>query len=134
MCAKSKNSEAKAPDRPFDPTVLAKARQIAEQYQIVLKFEDDEWYGHGLELPGARGDGRTAAAAVADTREALVTMVAYMIEEGEPVPSPASEGNRSVQINIRVTPEEKTVLESRARARGFRGLSDFIRTSVLAEK
>ncbi|NLE58372.1 MAG: hypothetical protein GX616_08430 [Planctomycetes bacterium] len=97
----------------------------------MLKYEDDEWYGHGLELPGARGDGKTPAAAVADTREALVTMVAYMLEEGQTIPAPASEGNRSVQINIRVTPEEKTVLESRSRAKGFRGLSDFIRTSVL---
>lgn len=131
MCGKSRKSDAKAPARPFDKDVLAKARRAAERYQIVLKYEDDEWYGHGLELPGARGDGKTPAAAVADTREALVTMVAYMLEEGQTIPAPASEGNRSVQINIRVTPEEKTVLESRSRAKGFRGLSDFIRTSVL---
>ena len=96
-------------------------------------FEDDEWYGHGLELPGARGDGKTPQAAVADTREALVTMVAYMIEEGQTIPKPAVEGNRTVQINIRVTAEEKAVLESRSRARGFRGLSDFVRTAALAE-
>jgi predicted RNase H-like HicB family nuclease len=131
MSVKSKNYDAKAPDRPFDKEVLAKARQVAERYQIVLKLEDGEWYGHGLELPGARGDGKTPVAAVADTREALVTMVAYMMEEGQAIPAPASEGNRSVQINIRVTPEEKTLLESRSRARGFRGLSDFIRTAVL---
>jgi len=134
MSVKSKNSDAKAVDRPFDKAVLAKARQIADQYQIVLKFEDNEWYGHGLELPGARGDGKTAASAVADTREALVTMAAYMIEEGQTLPPPAREGSRTVQINIRVTPEEKTILESRSRAKGFRGLSDFIRTSVLVEK
>jgi predicted RNase H-like HicB family nuclease len=133
MSVKSKNFKAKAVDRPFDKAVLAKAKQIADQYQIVLKFEDDEWYGHGLELPGARGDGKTAASAVADTSEALVTMVAYMIEEGQPIPTPACEGNRSVQINIRVTPEEKAVLESRSRSKGFKGLSDFIRTSVLVE-
>ena len=131
MSAKSKSSDAEAPDRAFDKGVLAEARQIAEQYQIVLKFEDGEWYGHGLELPGARGDGKTPAAAVVDTREALITMVAYMLEEGQIIPSPASEGTRSVQINIRVTPEEKAVLESRSRAKGFRGLSDFIRTAVL---
>ena len=131
MSVTLKNSDARAIDRPFDKAVLARARRTAEQYQIVLKFEDGEWYGHGLELPGARGDGKTPAAAVADTREALVTMVAYMLEEGQAIPAPASEGNRSVQINIRVTPEEKTMLESRSRAKGFRGLSDFIRTAML---
>ena len=133
MSAKSKNFRAKAVDRPFDKAILAKARRIADQYQIVLKFEDDEWYGHGLELPGARGDGKTAAAAVADTRDALATMVAYMIEEGQAIPTPASEGNRSVQINIRVTPEEKAMLESRSRSKGFKGLSDFVRAAVLVE-
>ena len=134
MSVKSKNSEAKAIDRPFDKAILAKARQIVDQYKIVLEFEDGEWYGHGLELPGACGDGKTGSAAVADTREALVTIVAYMIEEGQTPPAPAREGNRSVQINIRVTPEEKAILESRSRAKGFKGVSDFVRASVLAEK
>jgi predicted RNase H-like HicB family nuclease len=131
MSVKSRNSKSKAIDRPFDEAILARARRLAGEYQIVLICEDGEWYGHGLELPGARGDGKTVAAAVADTREALVTMVAYMLEEGQAPPAAAREGNRSEQINIRVTAEEKSRLESRSRARGFRGLSDFIRTSVL---
>lgn len=134
MSAKSRSSDAKAIDRPFDKSVLAKARRLAEQYQIVLKYEDGEWYGHGLELPGARGDGKTPAGAVSDTREALVTMVAYMMEAGQAIPAPASEGNRTVQINIRVTQEEKALLETKSRAKGFRGLSDFVRTAALAEK
>jgi len=90
--------------------------------------------GHGLELPGARGDGKTPQAAVADTREAMTGMIAYMLEQGENPPEPSREGKRSVQINVRVTPEEKAVLESRSRSRGFRGLSDFIRASVLMDK
>ena len=134
MSAKSKHSKGQAMDRPFDAAILAKARQIVADYQIVIAFEDGEWYGHGLELPGAHGDGKTPQAAVADTREAMVGVVAYMLEEGQRPPEPAREGHRSVQINIRVTAEEKAVLESRSRARGFRGLSDFIRASVLVEK
>ena len=134
MSAKSKNSKGQALDRPFARGILAKARQIVANYEIVVAFEDGQWYGHGLELPGARGDGRTPQAAVADTREAMVGVVAYMLEQGQRPPEPAREGNRSVQINIRVTPEEKAVLESRSRSKGFRGLSDFIRASVLMEK
>jgi len=134
MSAKSKNSKSRAVDRSFDPSILARATEIVANYEIVVAFEDGQWYGHGLELPGAHGDGRTPQAAVADTREAMAGVVAYMLEEGQRPPEPAREGNRSVQINIRVTPEEKAVLESRSRSKGFRGLSDFIRTSVLVEK
>jgi len=73
-------------------------------------------------------------AAVADTREALVTAVAYLLEKDQAPPAPAREGNRSVQANVRLTPEEKAILESRAKAKGFRGLSDYIRAAVLAER
>ena len=133
MSDKSKDSKGQALDRPFDAAILARAREIVANYEIVIAFEDGEWYGHGLELPGAHGDGKTPQAAVADTREAMIGVVAYMLEEGERPPEPAREGHRSVQINIRVTPEEKAVLESRSRSRGFRGLSDFIRSSVLVD-
>jgi predicted RNase H-like HicB family nuclease len=124
----------KALDRPFDEAVLAKAKTVADRYKIVLELEEGVWYGHGLEMPTVFGDGRTAEAAVRDTREAMVTAVAYLIEKGQTPPAPAREGHRSVQVNVRLTPEEKAVLESRARGRGFRGLSDFIRAEVLAEK
>ena len=39
-----------------------------------------------------------------------------------------------MQVNVRLTPEEKAILESKAKAKGFRGLSDFIRASVLTER
>ncbi len=134
--ARSRNStrREKALNRPFDKAVLAKARAIADRYKIIVEFEDEDWHGYGLEMPTVFGDGRTVQAAVADTREALVTAVAYMLEKGEAPPAPAREGNRSVQVNVRLTPEEKVVLESRSKARGFRGLSDYIRASVLTEK
>ena len=124
-------SPSKAVDRPFDKALLAKARAIAERYKIIVEFEDGDWYGHGLEMSTVFGDGRTVQAAVADTREALVTAVACLLEKGHTPPAPAREGHRSVQVNVRLTPEEKAVLESKAKAKGFRGLSDFIRTSVL---
>ena len=128
------NSRSKALSRPFARSILAKAGAIVERYRIVLNFEEGEWYGHGLEIPTAFGEGRTAVAAVADTRRALATAVAYMLEKGERPPAPAREGNRSVQVNVRLTAEEKALLESRAKARGFRGLSDFIRAAVLMVK
>ena len=119
---------------PFKPDVLSNARRIARAYDLILRFEDGDWYAHALEYPEAMGDGKSAAACVRATRRALTVAIATMLEDGQSPPPPAREGHRSAQVNVRLTPEEKAVLESKAKARGFRGLSDFIRTSVLMEK
>lgn len=130
--ARSKNSRPD-PARPFDKAILKRARELAGQYKIVVDFENGHWYGHGLEMPAVFGDGKTVKGAVSDTREALVSAVAYLLEQGRSPPPPAREGQRSVQVNIRLTAEEKALLETRAKAKGFRGLSDFIRAKVLAD-
>jgi len=136
MSGKSKiYRDAKGRDiaRPFDPAILSEARRVAARYQIVLEQEDDWWYGHGLELPTTYGDGATPEAAVADTREGLVVTVAYLLEQDERPPAPASEGRRTEQVNIRLTAEERLHLEGRSQAQGFRGLSDYVRAAALAE-
>jgi predicted RNase H-like HicB family nuclease len=130
MSVKSKKS-AKGIDRPFDAATLAKARRIAEQYQVILAFDQGHWYGRGLELPGVHGDGRTVAQCVEETREAFCGWVAYLLEEGQSPPPPAREGNRTQQVNVRLTAEEKTLLENAARRKGFVGLSDFVRTAAI---
>lgn len=131
MSAKSKNS-SKAIDRPFDPATLRRAKSIAALYQIVLQFEDGEYYGRGLEMPYVMNDGKTPDQCVKATRQSLATAVATLLERGETPPPPASEGKRSEQINVRLTTEEKLLLESAARSRGFKGLGDFVRATVLA--
>jgi predicted RNase H-like HicB family nuclease len=130
MSAKSKNA-AKAIDRPFEPAILAEARKIAEQYQVIVAFEDGHWYGRGLELPGIHGDGKTVSQCVKDTREALAGWVAYLIEEGQTPPAPAQTGTRTKQVNVRLTAEEKVLLETAAKQKGFQGLSDFVRAAAL---
>jgi predicted RNA binding protein YcfA (HicA-like mRNA interferase family)/predicted RNase H-like HicB family nuclease len=130
MSAKSKNSST-AIDRPFAPDVLAKAEKVAQQYQVILAFEDGEWYGRGLEMPYVFGDGKTPAQCVAETREALTTAVATLLELGERPPTPARAGRRTTQINVRLTAEEKALLEVTAQRKGFNGLSEFIRAAAL---
>ncbi len=131
MPAKSKNS-SKVIDRPFDAALLRRAASIASQYQIVLQFEDGEYYGRGLEMPYVMGDGKTPDRCVKATRESLTVAVATALEAGETPPAPASGGKRSEQVNVRLTTEEKLLLESAARSRGFKGLGDFVRATVLA--
>jgi predicted RNase H-like HicB family nuclease len=130
MSAKSRKS-AKAVDRPFAPEVLAKAKKIAARYQVVLSCEDGWWYGRGLELPNIFGDGKSVKQCVENTREAFAGWVAYLLEQGQKPPAPAREGTRTQQVNVRLTAEEKLLLETTAKRKGFQGLSDFIRAAAV---
>jgi len=114
-------------DRPFAPEILKRARKIAAQYQIVVSFEDGEYYGRGVELPGTADDGKTPAECIENTREALVTTVAFLLESGETPPAPASEGKRDQQLNVRISSTEKLLLETKAKQSGAVGISEFIR-------
>ena len=115
---------------------MKQAREIAAKYQVVLRFDEEsgEFYGRGVELPLCMGDGPTPDACVAHTRKAFVAVVATMLEKDQIPPAPQS-GNiprRSVQINVRLTPEEKSQLESASRREGFTGISDYVRSAALA--
>jgi predicted RNase H-like HicB family nuclease len=131
MSGKSKKP-SKRIDHPFDAELLRRAREIADSYQIVIHSEDGEYYGRGLEMPYVMNDGKTPDECVKATREALATAVAYLLESGKAPPAPASEQARIEQINIRVTSEEKMLLEEAARSRGFRGISDYVRSASLS--
>jgi predicted RNase H-like HicB family nuclease len=130
MSARSKSS-SKEIDRPFSPDILKQARALARKYQVVLAFEYGEWYGRGLELSHVYADGKTPGQCVAKTRDALVSAVATLIERGEKPPAPAQSGQRTTQVNVRLTADEKSLLEATARSKGFHGLSDFIRAAAL---
>ena len=138
MSRKSKSSFAKykddvALDRPFDPAILKRARQLASQYRLILEPDPDLGFmGSSLEMPNVWGDGRTPDRCVRQTREALISVIATMLERGEVPPAPVSQRRRQEQINIRVTAEEKLMLEEAARSKGFRGISDFIRSTSLS--
>jgi predicted RNase H-like HicB family nuclease len=131
MSAKSKKSSGQL-DRPFDPAILRRARELADAYQIILQFEDGLYYGRGLEMPTVMSHGRTPDQCVRATRDTLTTAVAYMLEEGQTPPAPAAENKRTEQVNVRLTPEEKLLLEEAARSKGYRGVSDFVRSASLA--
>jgi uncharacterized protein (DUF1778 family) len=56
-----------------------------------------------------------------------------MLEDGQVPPAPASEQKRTEQVNVRLTTEERLLLEEAAHNKGFRGISDFVRTTSLAQ-
>ncbi len=127
MSDKSKNL-----NKAFNPKSFATAKKIAEKYEVILSFEDGECYGRGLEMPNVYGDGKTPNECIKSTREALIASIAHLLEQGEVVPAPASQGKRTEQVNIRLTPEEKVILGASAKAKGFHSLADFFRAKAMA--
>jgi predicted RNase H-like HicB family nuclease len=120
-------------DRAFDPAIERRARQIAERYRLVLEPDADVGFvGRGLELPTVFADGPSADQCVLATREALTAAVATMLEMGLRPPEPAAKNARQAQVNVRLTVEEKLILEDSARRAGFRGISDFVRAAALS--
>jgi len=119
-------------NKPFAENVLVTANKVAEKYGVILSFENGEYYGRGLEMPNVFGDGKTPDECVKNTRNGLISAVAHLLEQGEVIPAPASDGKRTEQVNIRLTIEEKAILSASAKSKGFQGLADFIRTKALS--
>ena len=63
--------------------------------------------------------------------EALSVAVTTMLEAGQTPPQPAAFMKRTTQVNVRLTQEEKAMIANAATRAGFKGLADFIRTTVL---
>jgi predicted RNase H-like HicB family nuclease len=120
--------------KTLDPRLLARAKAIADQYTIALEPNPRVGFmGTALEFPTVFISAKGADQCVEKLREALMVAVAVMLEAGEAPPMPATEERRDQQINIRLTSEEKALLENLAKRRGFRGISDLVRTAALSE-
>jgi len=120
-------------DRPFDPKIWAQAERIGARYRLLLEPDEPSGFvARAMEMPTVFERGRTADASVEALRVALTVAIATMLEGGEsPPPSSLSEVRRD-QVNVRLSREEKLVLEAAARRGGYRGLSDFLRAVGLA--
>ena len=76
-------------------------------------------------------DGKSPDECLENTIDIVTTAAAYMLEEGQIPPLPASDERREEQVNVRLSKLEKAMFEEAARSRGFRGVSDFMRTATL---
>ena len=138
MSTKSRKSSARKAttkknlERPFEPVVLRRAAKFAGAYRLVLeKDEEAGFIGSAVELPTVFAEGPTPDSCLEATQQALTYAVATMIECGQNPPAPASSGKRDVQLNVRLTAQERFVLQETARRLGFKGVSDFVRAAAL---
>jgi len=122
------------PSGPFAPAIERRARELAKAYRLILEADGKGGFvGRALELPTVFDRGPSADECVRNTRTALTVAVGTMLELGQRPPAPCAQGVRQAQINIRLSAEEKLLLEESARRSGFRGVSDYVRSMVLAE-
>jgi predicted RNase H-like HicB family nuclease len=125
--------KSKRLDRPFKESVLRKAKKLVADYRIILERNDSLGFiGSSVELPTVFADAKTPEKCYRATKEALTVAVATMIECGQRPPQPASAKKRDVQVNVRLTSEEKLLLANAAVNLGFEGISDFIRNTALS--
>ncbi len=119
-------------DRDFVPGVLRRAREITMSYRLMIQpAEGVGFIGRSVELPGVMAGGMSHEECVRAVVTATETAVATLLEAGQEPPLPASSRRRTEQINIRLTSEEKLLLEEESQRKGFRGVSDFVRAAVL---
>jgi predicted RNase H-like HicB family nuclease len=120
------------PAEPFRPPILQKAREIARDYKLTIeKSERLGYLGSSVELPTVFADGDTPEKCYEATQEALSVAVAAMLEAGQTPPQPAAFMKRTTQVNVRLTHEERAMIAAAAAKAGFKGLADFIRSTVL---
>lgn len=121
----------KAISRKTDSQRLPAAK-LAARYRIVLTPHPGKGFvGCSVELPLVLGRGPTEAECIADTRGAIAQAIEHLLRTGKQPPAPATEGKREVQLNIRLTADERARIEERARQAGFRSISDFMRRAAL---
>jgi predicted RNase H-like HicB family nuclease len=119
-------------DSQSDPELMERARSLAEQYRLTLQSTGQGGYvGSSVELPRVFAEGSDVESCVQSTRQALAGAVAVMWKTGRQPPAPMRERRRDEQINLRVSADEKLLLEASARQQGFRSVSDYVRTRAL---
>jgi predicted RNase H-like HicB family nuclease len=150
MRSKKKDRKAVEPARVWridpkrDAELLARAEAATRDYRMVLDaVEGGGYVGSVAEMPGVIGEGPTADECVRSTRHALLGAAALLLKAGHS-PPPSLRGRsrqgrvrREDQLNLRVSADEKQMLERAAQKHGFRSVSEFVRTraieSILAD-
>ncbi|RMH28713.1 MAG: hypothetical protein D6693_03520 [Planctomycetota bacterium] len=112
--------------------MLRRAKRHAGRFGRLTLFDSisEEWVCRCVELPDAIGAGATAREAEKALTENLTVWFAYLEEQGEPWPEPAS-APRSEQVNVRLTAQERAEFEAAAKRMGLSSVADLIRLGVL---
>jgi hypothetical protein len=119
-------------DTQRDPELIRQAHSITDEYRIILdEVSPGRFVGTASEMPRITGEGGTPDECVAETRRLLAGAAAIMLKAGQNPPRSAKARSRGEQLNVRLTAQEKLLLEDAAQSLGFRSVSDLVRTRAL---
>lgn len=108
------------------------AMEVAAQYSLLLTPHPEGGFsGNSVEMPLVFGRGATHASCAEDTQFAIALTIDHIREAGERPPAPASMNRRDVQVNVRVTPDERLRIGQFAKDAGYRSISDYMRRAAL---
>lgn len=127
----AKTSTKESLDQPFSATVWRRATEVAGKYGMLVGASDNRFFAKCVEMPGIVVFGKTAEDAIEALHEPLTIAIASLLEADRKVPAPMVEGKRESQVNVKLTAEERVVVEAAAKREGFTGLSDFFRHAAL---
>lgn len=102
----------------------------------VERGEDGVYTSWLLEIPGALGEGDTAAEAIEDLRDGLPDLIDIMLEHGQSIPEPMSQQRYSGRLQLRLTPTLHRRAALYAQREGVslnRVLSDAVATYVAGQ-
>ena len=90
------------------------------KYRVLVGWsdEDDAYVARVPALPGCGAHGSSVAEAAAEVREAAGSMLAAMIESGDPLPAPEEMPTHSGNIRLRLPRSLHAQLEARAEIEG----------------
>ena len=107
------------------------AFERASKFGIVItRSAGGKFIGTVREFPNVLVQESDAARCHEAMTTVLALAIADMLKGGRPVPSPG-DVRRNVQVNVRLTDEEKRQIEAAGHIRGFSGVSDFMRTAAV---
>lgn len=105
-------------------------RIIARPYtRELVPDEDGTWFARVLELPGCMTTGATETEAIENLRDAMEAWVADALEEGDPIPEPATVEGYSGKFVVRVAKSLHRDLARRADVEGV-SLNAYVATSL----
>ena len=115
-----------------DADLFTRARKIAQHYRIIIERDGRTGYiGQAIELPDVYASGGTPESCYENTAANVAKAVAMLLQKGLLPPTP-DDLPKNENLHIRLTADEKIVLEQRAKQQGFKGTSDYARHILLA--
>ncbi|MFN0130919.1 MAG: type II toxin-antitoxin system HicB family antitoxin [Phycisphaerales bacterium] len=120
--------------RPGDltPQTLERAALWVDGYRFVTERTDDGTFmAHSIELPAVVAMGDSPEAALHAAIEAQRLAVALMLHDRVHPPLPTGSGKRDQQVNVRMSAQERLLMDAAAKASGFSTIADYLRTAAI---